>query len=243
MTSGEENTSEPENVEFPAMREAMESGKPISVLHYSLEEGMESKLHRAIKDILDHYERPDLEDSVYSIVKELAINGNKANLKEFIFHQLEIDPHNPGDYERGMAEFRSRLNQHGFEVLGPKLRSEGYEVLIRLIQGASRLFVEVINNVPVPRPEDQRIRDKLRECMQYESLADFYLDHADDSEGAGIGFAMVIILLKGEHIDPHAFTLNTTRPGKTIARVEIPMEKPGRLLRHDWPAGKDGAPV
>jgi hypothetical protein len=60
--------------------------------------------------------------------------------------------------------------------------------------------------------------------MGYNDIAEFYLDQAmsgGETEGAGLGLALIIILLKGENVDPKYFRIMIDKE-RTVARMEIP---------------------
>jgi hypothetical protein len=57
--------------------------------------------------------------------------------------------------------------------------------------------------------------------MGYNDIAEFYMDNMDNTEGAGLGIALIIILLKNDSIDPNLFRI-ITKADKTVARIEIP---------------------
>ncbi|PKL11869.1 MAG: hypothetical protein CVV50_05120, partial [Spirochaetae bacterium HGW-Spirochaetae-6] len=71
---------------------------------------------------------------------------------------------------------------------------------------------------------------KLALIMDYEDLLQFYLENADETEGAGMGLALVITLLKKVGIDPHLFRV-IARPNYTLARIEIPFEPQYKPMR------------
>ncbi|EMJ89562.1 hypothetical protein LEP1GSC196_0799 [Leptospira meyeri serovar Semaranga str. Veldrot Semarang 173] len=58
--------------------------------------------------------------------------------------------------------------------------------------------------------------------MVYDDIAQFYMDNADTTEGAGLGLALILIMLKGEGIDPNFFRI-IIGEDSTIARLEIPL--------------------
>lgn len=60
--------------------------------------------------------------------------------------------------------------------------------------------------------------------MMYDDIAQFYIDNADTSEGAGLGLALILIMLKGEGIDPNFFRI-IIGEDSTIARLEIPLSE------------------
>ena len=49
------------------------------------------------------------------------------------------------------------------------------------------------------------------------------MEYGDDTEGAGLGLAMVGILLDESGIDKHSFTLYSNQYNETAARLEIPL--------------------
>ena len=109
---------------------------------------------------------------------------------------------------------------------GMKARRKGYFVLIDFHFDTDGLTIEVVNNTPIAPQEEEAMREKLKKAMGYNDIAEFYMDQAmmGESEGAGLGLALVIILLKGEGIDPKLFRI-MIREDRTIARLEIPFSE------------------
>ncbi|HMV45873.1 MAG TPA: histidine kinase, partial [Leptospiraceae bacterium] len=83
------------------------------------------------------------------------------------------------------------------------------------------MYVEVTNNTPVIKAEELRMREKMKKAMSYNDIAEFYMDNMDNTEGAGLGIALIMILMKNESLDPNLFRI-VTKPTETIARIEIP---------------------
>ena len=50
------------------------------------------------------------------------------------------------------------------------------------------------------------------------------MDNMDNTEGAGLGIALIMILLKNENVDPNLFRIITGKE-QPIARVEIPFSE------------------
>lgn len=182
---------------------------------------VEKYVLEALRLILDKYERTDLMDMLYTIIKELAINAVKANQKRIFFEEAGLDIAAAADYEEGMQRFKLEFSDEMNEVYGRKALARGIYVLIVLQHDETGLTVEVINNTPILSFEERRLREKMKKSMAYHDLAEFYLDNADNTEGAGLGLAMIVILLKGANIDPAYFRIFTL-PDRTVARLELP---------------------
>ena len=182
---------------------------------------VEKYILHTLKLVLDKYDKGDLLDTIYTVCKELAINGVKANQKRIFFEDNGLDIHSDEDYEKGIKDFKLEFSSTMNEDYGIKARDRGIYVKILLGYSEDGLCIEVENNAPVTHVEERRLREKMKISMGYNDIAEFYMDNMDNTEGAGLGIALIMILLKGHNIDPNLFRI-VTLPDKTVARVEIP---------------------
>jgi len=201
---------------------AIDDGRVIKVISYAMSSDVENTLDKIITTILDKYERADLKSLVYTCTKELAINGTKANLKRIFFDEQKLDINNEDDYEKGMELYKKIMKEDLTIQYGKKAKKSGLYVKILFIHNEDTLLIEVTNNTPITPQEESRMRMKLANTMKYDDLMAYYLDNADDTEGSGMGIALIIILLKGENIDPNFFRIMTDE-NTTTARIRIPM--------------------
>lgn len=107
-------------------------------------------------------------------------------------------------------------------MLRSKGEEKGYYCLISFYYSSDGIRIEVVNNAPITEQEEKSLREKLEKGMRYNDIAQFYLDNEDNTEGAGLGLALILIMLKGEGIDPSYFRI-IIQEDVTIARLEIPL--------------------
>jgi len=72
--------------------------------------------------------------------------------------------------------------------------------------------------------EQLRIQDKIARSRQYNSLEDALSQVLDDTEGAGLGLVILVLMLKKIGLDDDAFSIKTTDK-YTIAGISIPLDQ------------------
>ncbi|MCB1174674.1 MAG: histidine kinase [Leptospiraceae bacterium] len=183
---------------------------------------VEKYILHTITRILEKLDSPQLVEMIYTITKELSINGMKANQKRIFFEDQDLDINDPGQYDAGVERFKKEFSEEMNEKYGKRAIEMGIYVKILFMYNADGLCIEVINNTPIAPEEERRMREKMKKSMGYNDIAEFYMDNMDNTEGAGLGIALIMILMKGQDLDPNLFRIMTL-DDKTIARVEIPL--------------------
>lgn len=206
-----------------AIDSAIEQEHLVRIRAYAVISATEAGLSYIVESILKRYNREDMLGPVYTSVKELSLNGAKANFKRILFEDEKINTEDDSEYERGMELFKNQLNEHMVLEYGKKSKERKLYVDIFFDFNADRLIVEVLNNRPISQKEDKRIREKFHTAMRYDDIAQFYMEGGDSSEGAGMGIVLVTMMLKAQQIDPHLFTIRSDYREKTLARVEFPL--------------------
>lgn len=212
------------------IRLTIKNGKILSLKTHRITHSVEEHIQKAVGLILDKVTHPTLIPTVYTIIKELAINACKANQKRIFFEEKGLNLNDPSDYEKGVREYKSLFSEKMSELYGQKAQKKGYYCLINFHYSLNGIRIEVVNNAPITQQEEKSLREKLEKGMRYNDIAQFYLDNADNTEGAGIGLALILIMLKGEEIDPSYFRI-IIREDVTIARLEIPLTPDFQSLR------------
>ncbi len=200
---------------------AIEDKDKISVKSSKINQRLEHYILKIITGILKKHGQDRFTDMVYTILKELAINAVKANQKRMFFEDNKLNISDENDYQEGIVKFKASFSDSMSEEYGRKCMERGIYCQINFYHNPTGMYVEVVNNTPVLRTEELRMREKMKKAMGYNDIAEFYMDNMDNTEGAGLGIALILILLKNDSIDPNLFRI-ITRPDKTVARIEIP---------------------
>ncbi|MCC5814902.1 MAG: histidine kinase [Leptospira sp.] len=204
--------------------EKIKSTDRISIRSSRMSSQFEKFVLKLITDILTHLDAVRFTEMLYTITKELAINGVKANQKRVFFEDEGLDITNPEDYSVGLEKYKKKFSEKMAEEYGKRCLARGVFIGINFYYCSDGLTVEVKNNTPVIKDEETRMREKMKKAMGYNDIAEFYMDNMDNTEGAGLGIALIMILMKNENIDPNLFRIMTTAQ-HTIARVEIPFNE------------------
>ena len=204
-------------------REAVARGNQLRVRTFAMLDATEAALKTILDIILAHYRRPELVHAVYTAIKELTVNAVKANMKRVVFQKRGLDVNRAEDAEKGRHFFKERLQKGSLESFALEARELGYVVLVDFFFEPDVLLIEIRNNTLLAGDENERLRSKLARSMTYEDIAQFYMDHADPTEGEGLGMTMITVMLRQVDIDPHCFTI-FTEGAETIARLELPMK-------------------
>ena len=201
---------------------AINRNQEIVFVSYSVLDETEKNIQFALNKILERHNKSDLYTPVYSSLKELVANAIKANAKYILIEEGEIK--DPDDIMEVVDKVRNILNEESLLLYGIKAKQYRLSTRIYLKPQTTRLTIEVINNLPVPQKELERMRERIERSSNYDSIADFYLENPDPAaEGMGLGLSMVVVLLKSVGIPYTNFTLYTDFKSKTVARIIIPL--------------------
>lgn len=220
MTSTEIFTKE----EMESLREAIKKEYKINLIAYSLLERTERQIDIILDEILKQYNKQDIRGSIYTCIKELAVNGTKANLKSVFFEKKKIPYTSAEEFKKGSERFKKVLEKSREKNFGKIIQNRGFYVKIVFDYSSEGIYINVINNCHIPKHDIDRINEKLEKSKTYESIADYYMDAFDDTEGAGMGLAMIVIILKGMEIDVENFSINIDTSGMS-AEIYFPFDE------------------
>jgi hypothetical protein len=210
-------------VDEAKIKKAVQSGIPLTITTYTLPHEIEMYIEKAVTVFLKQIDKEDLKDYVIYCVQELAVNAKKANTKRIYFMEQGLDLTNPHDYREGMASFKAEtLTDIGHYL--QRQKEKGLYVKLILQIKNNTINIEVRNNVTITKIELNRIREKLAWSRRYENLEDALGQVLDDSEGAGLGLVIMVLILKKIGLAEDSFGI-ATNGRETIAHIRIPLDK------------------
>jgi len=205
------------------IKKAIQSGFPLTITTYTLPKEIEVYIENVIDVFLKHTNQLKLKDYIVYCVQELVVNAKKANTKRVYFDEQGLDIENPDDYKVGMANFKEEtINQIAHYLKLQKERGLYIKIILQIKRNT--INIEIRNNATATKTEQLRIHDKLARSRQYNNLEDALSQILDDSEGAGLGLVILVLMLKKIGLDDNAFTFKITDK-YTIASIAIPLDQ------------------
>jgi len=210
-------------VDVSRIKKAINSGIPLTITTYTLPHEIKMYIEEVLEAFLKELGQEKLKDYLSYCLRELAVNAKKANTKRVYFQERGLDLNNPEDYKLGMANFKQDTMDNIAHYLQLQ-KEKGLYIKIILHVKAQIINLEVRNNVAITKTELIRIHDKLARSRQYNSLEEALTQVLDDSEGAGLGLVILVLMLKKIVLDEDCFDI-VASDTETIARISIPLDQ------------------
>ena len=208
---------------------------PLNFVTRVLGDSGEAKLKYILNKVLGSVNREDLMELFYTSAKELIANSTKAAIKRILFEENNIDQGDETRYEEVMGQFKENLTDKKFPFYKGKMKEKGLVVSIKFFYNNDYLMMSITNNFPLLPKEEVRVRQKFQKAQKYDNLFQFYMDHGDNTEGAGMGITLVEIMLAQSGYDRHLFTIyNDRQKNETIAKLEIPLNSDYKPMRQKF---------
>jgi len=210
-------------VDEARITKAIHSGIPLTITSFTFPHAIEVYIERILTILLKYVEQEKLKDYITYCIQELTGNAKKANTKRVYFMERGLDLTDPDDYKKGMAGFKEQTLGNITHYL--QLQKEK-GLYIRLIMQMKNNFIciEVRNNVALTKTELIRMHNKLVRSRQFENLEEAMNQVLDESEGAGLGLVILVLMLKKMGLDEDCFDIMVS--GKeTIARLIVPLDQ------------------
>ncbi len=189
-----------------------------------LDDPGEEKLAYIIGAILKHHNQLELTELIYTACKEFVMNSTKAAIKRIVYDEMKLDSDGAEpNQDEFMKTFKTSILSQKFAYFKEKMREKRIQTKISFEANSDRLIVRVSNNFALLPKEEMRIREKFQLAKGYDNLPQFFLNHADETEGAGLGITLVGILMAQYGMDRRLLTIySEPKTNFTVARLEIP---------------------
>jgi len=211
----------PKQVDSQKVLQAARSGVPLSVKTYTLPHETEMYLEDILAIFLKEVGQDKIKDPLAYCLRELAVNAKKANTKRVYFEEKNLDILNELQYMEGMRAFKQDTLDNINHYL-EKQKIAGLYIKVIFHNSGSVLKISVCNNAEITKREQIRVFDRIARSRAFDSLEEALTTVLDDSEGAGLGIVILILMLKKIGLDEDSFDIDVT-DGETVARITIPM--------------------
>jgi len=205
------------------IKKAISSGLPIVVSTFCLTHEIRLQMEKVVSDFLCSAGQEKLKNHVVYCVHELAANAKKANTKRVYFSDRNLNIASQDDYKEGMKYFREDTQNNSAYFLQLQRESGLFVKLVLQIQ-KNIIYIEVRNNTPANRSELIRIHDRLARARQYKTLDEALSQVFDETEGAGLGLVILMLMLKKLGLDEDCFDVSVAGQ-ETVARIIIPLSQ------------------
>ena len=210
-------------VDEARINKAILSGLPVTVNTFALTNDVRAYMENVISTFLRSAGQERLKNHVAYCIHELAANAQRANVKRLYFADQKLDLSNSDDYREGMKQFKEFALKNADRYLQLQKENGLYVKLVLQIQ-KDILHIEIHNNVVATRTELIRIHDRLARSRQYNTLDEALAQIFDDTEGAGLGLVILVLMLKKIGLDEDCFDVSINDK-ETVARIIIPLNQ------------------
>ncbi|NLK60707.1 MAG: HDOD domain-containing protein [Treponema sp.] len=209
-------------VDSEKIRKATRMGVPLSITTYTLPHEIELYITEILSLFLQELNQERLKDYLSYCINELTANAKKANTKRVYFAERKLDINNMHDYETGMRDFK-KDTLSDIDYFLRLQREAGLYVKVIMQVKNNTIVLEIRNNSEMNKVEFKRVFDKIARSRQFATLEEAFSQVMDDSEGAGLGLVILILMLKKVGLnDDHYEVL--VENGETITRITMPID-------------------
>src|SRR6056297_753753 len=205
------------------VKKAIRSSVPLAIKTYTLPHETEEYLEEILAYFLREFGQDHLKDRIAYCMKELAVNAKKANTKRVYFQEKELDLSNPKEYEEGMRTFKDETLSN-IQYYLEKQKDAGLYIKIVFQVKQKTFTLSIKNNTEISRKEQMRVYDRIARSRAFETMEEALSTVIDDSEGAGLGIVILVLMLKKIGLDEDAFDIDVEN-GETVARITIPFSE------------------
>ncbi|MBN2534042.1 MAG: HDOD domain-containing protein [Spirochaetales bacterium] len=202
------------------IKKAIEKSVPLKFSSYTLSHETLEKLDKILEFFLEELGEERIKNQLSYCMRELAENGRKANLKRIYFIEKNFNINNYNDYLTGMKTFKTDVYGNLPDYI-EKLKEKKLYTKISFLANSSFLTLSVSNNVPIMGYELKRIEERISHSRAFKTMEEAFSSVLDQTEGAGLGIVILILMLKKIGLSEDAFQIKKDGD-ETEAKIIIP---------------------
>lgn len=211
------------SLDISKIKMAIRAGIPLSITTYTVPREMSLYMEEVLTAFLTELNQTQMIEYLKYCLDELVTNAKKANTKRLYFREKGLDIFNKNDYEKGLKTFREdTINNINYYLELQK--KAGLYIKLILQARNSKIKIEVRNNSEITFEEYKRIHDKISRAQQYTSVDQAMNEAIDQSEGAGLGIIIMILMLRKIGLTEENFQV-LCESGETITRIILPFNE------------------
>ncbi|MCL1864943.1 MAG: HDOD domain-containing protein [Spirochaetes bacterium] len=169
---------------------------------------------------LEKHDLHFISNTMITILRELLVNSLKANVKRIFFQINNLDINNQQDYDTGIKKFKKEAIED-LDSFKDNILKSNLTIIFNITEKSDSILFVIQNNTVILPEEMKRINDRISLVTQQSDFINIYENVGDDTEGAGLGLSLVIMLLKSIGVDPSAFKISSEN-GITVTSVQVP---------------------
>lgn len=196
----------------------------------SLDDFVRQQLTDISEELEGNLKIEGLAHAMHFVLMELVGNAVKANLKRVYFARHNFDMDNSESYAAGIASFMGDYGNTDDLEYQQALNELDLHVNVEVDVSHERALIYVRNNALILAEEERRIRRQLAGSMNIKNIVEFSMHYGDETEGRGLGLAMIVLLIRDLGFDPEYFRVFSDGQ-RTVARIEFPLSKDYRPIR------------
>jgi len=209
-------------IDVAKIKKATRMGIPFSITTYTLPHEIELYIADVVTCFLAELGQERLKDYLIYCINELTTNAKKANTKRVYFIEQKLNINDDHDYEVGMKTFKADTLENIGHYLQLQKEAGLFVKVVMQVKGPN-IIIEIRNNAEMTKTEFKRVFDKLARSQQFTSLEEALSQVLDDSEGAGLGLVIMILMLKKVGLSDENYQV-TAEKGETITRILMPVD-------------------
>jgi HD-like signal output (HDOD) protein len=209
------------NIDRRKVLHAARNSIPLVVVTHTLPAQTQTELEDILLLFSNELGQASLHDPLTYCLRELTGNAKKANTKRVYFEERGLRLDDPEHYEKGMRSFKvdtlSDINRY-LALQQQKNLTIKVAYLIR----DHVLYLSVRNSASITNRELTRVFDRVERSRAFDSMAEAFDEVLDDTEGAGLGIVILVLMLKKMGLSEKSFDLKLIG-NETAASLAIPM--------------------